>query len=261
MDKALLVAASACFAAGLLASLRGLWMRSGGAGMGNLWAMGAGFLLLTASLYVRGQVEGSCPLNNLYDVLVFLAWAVVLVHLVIGPAYRLSLLGTFTSPLALTLLLVAMLAPLDRTPVPRPAPNAWIETHAALSLIAYGCFALACIAGAMYLVQERHLKTRRFTPFSRDMPPIADLATANRRLVAFGLALLTAGFLAGLLSGEPVHTVKWYGSLGIWMAYGCLWIAARFAIGSHRRIAAASVAVFAVVLATLPVIQHLSRPQ
>jgi ABC-type uncharacterized transport system permease subunit len=261
MDKALLVAASVCFAAGLLASLRGVRMRADCAGTGSLVAMGAGFLLLTASLFVRGQAEGSCPLNSLYDVLVFLAWAVVMVHLVIGPAYRLSLLGAFTAPLALTLLLVAAVGPLERAPVSRPVINAWIETHAALSLIAYGCFALACIAGAMYLVQERHLKTHRFTPLSSNMPPIADLATANRRLIAFGLVLLTAGFLAGLLSGEPVHSVKFYGSLGIWTAYGVLWIAGRFAPGSQRRIAAASVAVFAVVLATLPAIQHLSRPQ
>jgi len=28
-----------------------------------------------------------------------------------------------------------------------------------MSLVAYGAFALACIAGVMYLVQERQLKT------------------------------------------------------------------------------------------------------
>jgi ABC-type uncharacterized transport system permease subunit len=37
-------------------------------------------------------------------------------------------------------------------------PLPWLELHASISLIAYGAFALACIAGVMYLVQERQIK-------------------------------------------------------------------------------------------------------
>lgn len=259
MDRPLLLAAAACFAAGLIASIRGLLVRGKGAGKLNLVAILAGFACLTASLYVRGQLEGSCPLNSLYDVLIFQSWALVLIYLLVGPAYRLSLLGTFTAPLALALLLVALLAPISREPVTRPILNGWIEAHAALSMVAYGCFGLACIAGAMYLLQERQLKAHRFNALFYNLPPIADLATANRRLVALGLALLTVAFAAGLISQSPVHTLKFWGSLTIWVAYGLLLAVNHFRPLAQRRIAQVSVAVFAVALVTLPVIQQLSR--
>ena len=66
----------------------------------NFFAILTGFLCQTAFLYLRGQTVGRCPLTSLFEVLIFLSWSTVLFYLLIGPAYRLSLLGAFTSPLA-----------------------------------------------------------------------------------------------------------------------------------------------------------------
>ena len=110
---------------------------------------------------VRGHALGSCPITNLFEVLVFLAWSIALIYLLIGTTYRLSLMGAFTAPLVVLLQLAALLLPID-TPRAFPiAPNPWLEFHASISIIAYGAFALACVAGAMYLVQERQLKTHQ----------------------------------------------------------------------------------------------------
>jgi HemX protein len=261
MDFALLTAAAGFFAAGMAASLRGLVVRGRLMGHLNLLALALGFLVLTASLYVRGTIEKSCPLNSLYDVLVFQSWSLVLIYLVVGPAYRLSLLGIFTAPLAFALLLVAMLAPLDRAPVLRTVIDPWVETHAALSIIAYGAFGLACIAGAMYLIQERQLKSHRFTALFYNLPPISELAAANRRLIGLGLVLLTVSFVSGFMSGMPVHTVKFWGSLGIWGVYGTILAMNHFWPQPAGRMALASVCVFAAALVTLPGIQFLSRAQ
>ena len=60
------------------------------------------------------------------------------------------------------LLIVAQLQPSAWTPpVHKPSTGFWPEMHAAVSMIAYGAFALACVAGVMYLVQERLLKQHR----------------------------------------------------------------------------------------------------
>ena len=58
----------------------------------------AGFLFETIYLVVRGQEIGRCPITNRFEVIVFMAWSMVLIYLVIGPAYRLSLMGAFTAP-------------------------------------------------------------------------------------------------------------------------------------------------------------------
>ena len=117
-------------------------------------AIGLGFIFQTAFLSIRGHALGRCPLTNLFEVFIFLAWSIALIYMLVGPAYRLSLMGAFTAPLVFLLQAFALIAPIDvRHAVKTPA-NSWLEFHASISIVAYGAFALACIAGVMYLVQE-----------------------------------------------------------------------------------------------------------
>ena len=87
-------------------------------------------------------------------------------------------------------------------PAAELAPNAWLELHAAISIVAYGAFALAGVAGVMYLAQERQLKTHHLHSIFYHLPPIRDLAVANSRLVYTGFALLTVGLFAGFAMGN-----------------------------------------------------------
>jgi ABC-type uncharacterized transport system permease subunit len=261
MNPVLLYVACAFYAVALAASVRGFAKPRRWTGVVNLTAIFLGFVFTSWYLAERGRVEGSCPLNSLYDVLIFQSWSLVLIYLAVGPAYRLSLLGAFTAPLALGFLLLSVLLPISREPVARQAVNGWIEAHAALSVIAYGCFGLACIAGAMYLIQERQLKARRFSSLMHGLPPISDLAVANRRLVLFGFCLLTSGFLAGFFSGMPVNTTKFWGSLSLWAVYGVLLVWYRLWPFPAKRLAYASILVFGAAMVTLPAVQYLSsRP-
>ena len=86
------------------------------------------------------------------------------------------------------------------------------KTHAALSIIAYGAFGLSSVAGLMYLIQERQLKSQKASSLLYNLPPINDLAAAIGRLMGFGLVLLTISFAAGFISQMPVNTVKFWAS-------------------------------------------------
>jgi len=224
----------------------------------NPLAMSVGFVLLSLDLWQRGNAQSSCPINSLYDVLIFMSWAIVLIYLIVGSTYRLSLMGAFTSPLVFCILLVAQLAPIPREAVPRLVVEPLIEFHASVSLIAYGAFALAAVAGFMYLVQDRQLKQRKLGPLLLNLPPITELGVATGRLLILGFSLLTAGFLAGLISGMPVNTLKFGASAGIWAVYGCIVLLHCSRRLAPRRIAGLSLLVFSIVLCTLPVIQKLS---
>jgi ABC-type uncharacterized transport system permease subunit len=79
----------------------------------------------------------ACPIGTLPEILIFLGWSIALIYLVIGPTYRLSLMGAFTAPLVLFLQIVAIVLPAEPSRPPH-APNPWVEAHAALSLVAYG---------------------------------------------------------------------------------------------------------------------------
>jgi ABC-type uncharacterized transport system permease subunit len=100
-----------------------------------------------------------------------------------------------------------------------------LEFHAAVSVVAYGAFCLAGIAGVMLLVQERQLKTQRFSSFFYRLPPLRDLAAANRRLVFTGFLLLSAGLAAGFFQGVAHVNFLRVVSLSVWSTYAFLCVA------------------------------------
>jgi ABC-type uncharacterized transport system permease subunit len=261
MDRLLLVSSTFCFLLGFAFTVYSMGARSFRPSRLNLLVIALGFGLQTAFLWVRGEALGRCPLTNRFEVLVFLGWSMVMFYLLIGPPYRLSLMGLFTAPVALLIQLFALLVPgLDRAPQLSLVHNAWLELHAAISVVAYGAFSLAGVAGAMYLAQERQLKTHHLHAFFFEWPPIHDLAVANRRLVLVGFGLLTFGLLAGVKMGNlEAHLVKILWSCAVWILYGGILAAIFRHRLSGRRVAWVSVAAFLVVLGTLWSLKFLSN--
>src|SRR5438105_15343938 len=129
MDRQLLIASTLCFFTALVRTL--LAARDGVAlhGRFNFFAIGLGFLFQTAFLSVRGHSLGRCPLTNLFQGFVFLARSVALIYLLIGPAYRLSLMGAFTAPLVFAVQTFALVAPIDLPHPSRLPANPWLEFH------------------------------------------------------------------------------------------------------------------------------------
>src|SRR5438067_4469372 len=99
MDRALLAAATFCFLLGFAYTLIALGAGRYRPSRFNFSAISLGFVFQTAFLFSRGHALGRCPLTNLFEVFIFLSWSMVLLYLLIGTGYRLSLLGAFTSPL------------------------------------------------------------------------------------------------------------------------------------------------------------------
>src|SRR5436189_925004 len=188
----------------------------------NFLAIGLGFIFQTAFLSIRGHELHRCPVTNLFEVFIFLAWSVALIYLVIGPTYRLSLMGAFTAPLVFLIQALALLAPIDVPHQVRVAANPWLEFHASMSMIAYGAFALACVAGVMYLVQERQLKTHQLHSIFYHLPPLTNLFAAITRLLWLGFGLYTAGLVSGFFTGGPLPRVKMICAFAVWIFYGAI---------------------------------------
>ena len=99
MDRLPLVISTLCFLLGFAANLAALKSGHYRPRRFNMGMIAVGFLLQTVFLFERGRAIAHCPLTNLFEVLVFLSWSIALFYFLIGPAYRLSLLGMFTEPL------------------------------------------------------------------------------------------------------------------------------------------------------------------
>ena len=251
MERYLLIVSTICFLAAVLHTAVELRTGVFRPMRFNFFAVGLGFIFQTAFLSLRGHALGRCPLTNLFEVFIFLAWSVALMYMLVGSIYRLSLMGAFTAPLVVLLQGFALLAPIDSPHRSRLPANPWLEFHASISLVAYGAFALACIAGVMYLVQERQLKTHHLHSIFYHLPPLADLFTAMTRLLWWGFALYTLGIVSGFFTGHPLPRVQVVAAIGIWLLYAAILQGRHFRWLAPKRVAALCIISFSAALALL----------
>jgi ABC-type uncharacterized transport system permease subunit len=225
----------------------------------TFFAICAGFLFETIYLFVRGHEIGRCPITNRFEVIAFMTWSMVLIYLVIGPAYRLSLMGAFTAPVASALLAIAVLLPQTGSTVSKIKVNPWLEAHTSFSMVACGAFALACIAGVMYLFQESQLKTRQPGSIFFRLPPITALSIANSRLLWLGFGLFTIGLGTGFLIGTRINWIQAGWSILVWCVYGGILIARMRHAVAAKWIAALSIVAFSLLLGTFWGIRFISE--
>ncbi|HEY0968813.1 MAG TPA: cytochrome c biogenesis protein CcsA [Opitutaceae bacterium] len=185
-----------------------------------------GFLCQNVGLYIRGLAVGGCPLGNTFEIFQFTAWSAMVLYLVIGATFRLSLLGYFTSMLAATLTAGSLSIPAwDATRrVGVFGGNAWIEFHAALALFSYGVFALLALTSIMFLLRNHSLKHKHLTGSFAFLPSIRDLDLIGLRLLGAGVVLMTAALAVGsvwwLRHPETVNLSKLITTIVVWLAYG-----------------------------------------
>lgn len=213
----------------------------------------AGLVFQTLFLHARGQLHGRCPITNGGEVLVFVSWSLVLMYLLLGRAFRLSLLGVFTMPIVFVLHLAALAYLALGDPGARPPTrlDPWLELHAAMSLLAYGAFGLAGIAGAMYLVQDRQLKSHQPSRLFYSMPPIRYLAVALVRLLSIGAAMLSVGIVAAFfmdLRPSPLHLLV---SGAVWLVYVLVLAVHAWRRLPPKQLALSAIGAFVFALATL----------
>lgn len=223
MDRWFLLAST------LLAVVGGAWgMVSVHRGRRSRWTvvwMIAALVCQLAFLSLRGQQRAACPLADRGEILVFLSWSLTLFYLLIGPAYRISLLGVFTAPVVVVFQTIALLpGVLESDPQRIVGGNPWHETHSATSVLAYGALALAAVAGVMFLVLDRQLKEHHLkSGLFRNLPPVRELLVSLERLLWLGGILLTIGILAGFLM--PHNPGAWghlIAAVAVWTAYALL---------------------------------------
>ena len=250
-----LAISTACFLGGFVQAVLALSHGRYQPPAAKLVAMAAGFAGQCLFLAVRGQATGRCPITSPQEILVFVSWSAVLLYFVLGRAFRLSLLGMFIAPMVSLFQLMA-LPFLIKPAVHRPADDYWLEMHASVSLLAYGAFALACIAGVMFLVQDRLLRRGDLQALSYELPPVTNLATAIVRLMSIGLVLLSVGIASGFGTSRPPTGIHLLLSVGVWLAYAVI-LAVKWWRGlPSLETARAAVIVFGLPVITLLMLEH-----
>lgn len=217
----------------------------------------AAFSLHTYSMVRRGFSLQHCPVNNLYEATLFIAWTIVASYLVLGVWHRLRFLGAFASPILFGMGVFAVSGAEALDPAPGPKPqfvHGWTSLHGALILLSFGAFGLGAVAAVMYLTQEHDLKFHKLRAILSLLPPIQRLEKVTSGFITAGFVLLTAGLaIYPLLTQKPNAGSKfdpiilWSGA--VWLFYLVL-LALRWRGRGGRRFAWAALVSFAVILLT-----------
>ncbi|MEC8614635.1 MAG: cytochrome c biogenesis protein CcsA, partial [Verrucomicrobiota bacterium] len=216
-----------------------------------------GFLIQTIALNLRGTEIKACPLGNPFEITQFLAWSLVLLFFIIGPAFRLRLLGGFTAGLATLLVAGSFVLPSWDAPYPLGilGNNHWIELHAALAIFSYGFFAILSLVSAMFLIQQHGLKKKQFKGVYQYLPSVQQLDLMARRLLITGVIVLTASLAFGVVfwvnNFELVPIFKLAATCLIWLGYLTVFILRIQKKLVTRRHAIATITLFILAMASL----------
>ncbi|MEQ1563464.1 MAG: cytochrome c biogenesis protein CcsA [Nitrospiraceae bacterium] len=166
----------------------------------SLGMTAVGFAAHTIALVARmvGTADVSPP--GFHEALSFFSWMLILVFLAVEFRHRLHVLGSFIVPLALVSLVSAAALP-ETAPTLSPVfRTLWV--HVTLSMLGTVGFAVAFVAGVMYLIQDGLLKSKRFNVLYSKLPALDFLDHLNQQSIVMGFPLLTLGIITGALSAE-----------------------------------------------------------
>ena len=199
-------------------------------------------------------VQGVHPANSVREALGFLAFIITGGYLLASTRYRLTLGGVVVMPVSLVLLLLARL-----TPAGGPAEDltALGRIHISLATLGVGIFALASALSAIYLVEDRALKRKRFdtAAFEGGGAPLEALDRNAHRLVWIGFPIFTIALVLGAVwtakLGERLDRIEYALAVVTWLAYATLLVARQIYGWRGRRAAKLALEGFAAALAVL----------
>jgi ABC-type uncharacterized transport system permease subunit len=191
----------------------------------NFALLTGAFLVQTLALNLRGAKIGACPLGNPFEISQFIAWSIALLFFIIGPAFRLRLLGFFTAGLAFCFAAAPFLRPGWDYAYPPGifGGNHWIELHASLAIFSYGVFAILSLVSVMFLIQQHGLKHKRSGGIYQYLPAVQQLDLMGKRLLITGVAMLSAALIFGAVfwirNPELVPVFKLSATVFVWAGY------------------------------------------
>ncbi|MDD3249185.1 MAG: c-type cytochrome biogenesis protein CcsB [Smithellaceae bacterium] len=231
-------------------------------GKAATWAALIGLVAQSVALVLRWKASydlgfGHAPLSNFYESLIFFAWTIVLLYLLMERRLKNRSIGVFVLPVAFLIMAYASIAPGMNQRIEPLIPalqSNWLTSHVLTCFMGYAAFTVAFALGIMYFVK----KTAGERPglFIRLLPSEFQIDELMYSCAALGFIFLTLGIVTGSVwahyawgsywSWDPKET--W--SLITWLVYAVM-LHARLARGWRgRRMAVMTVVGFGCVLFT-----------
>ena len=168
----------------------------------------AGILLRWNESYRIGY--GHAPLSNLYESLVFGAWAIMLIYLVSEYRSKTKALGVFPSFFAFLAMAYASFSTNVDSKIQPLLPalkSNWLIAHVVTCFLGYAAFAVSCGISALYLLKTARSEEKRGVIGM--LPPLRELEEINYQMILFGFLWLSVGIITGSVWANSAWGTYW----------------------------------------------------
>lgn len=224
---------------------------------GSLILQTAGILLRWKESYDLGY--GHAPLSNLYESLVFAAWAIVLIYLVLEYRTKQRSLGIFPCLIAFLAMAYASFSTNVDAKIQPLLPalkSNWLIAHVVTCFIGYAAFAVAAGLSLFYLARGKAMGSSTTGAASGFVPEPRQLDELNHQMVLFGFLWLSVGIITGSVWANSAWGTYWSWdpketwSLITWLVYAAVLHARTMQGWRGNRVAWMSLLGFACVIFT-----------
>jgi HemX protein len=191
-------------------------------------SIGVGAHLL--ALGVSGYATHELPIAGLGPALSVAGLTLAVALLLAESLARDVTLSLIGAPLAAGVTAAAVFLGWRPAGQPHGAQGVWLTSHVAVSFIGIAALATAAAAGALYLVERRELKSRRFGSVFRSFPPLETLDRVNHLSALTAWVALTLGMVLA-----TSYTIAYGQSAGAQVVWGGVaWLAAALLAGARQ---------------------------
>jgi cytochrome c-type biogenesis protein CcsB len=215
----------------------------------------AGIILRWWESYQIGY--GHAPLSNLYESLVFAAWAIMLIYLVMEHRTKQRALGVFPALFAFLAMAYASFSTGVNSKIQPLLPalkSNWLIAHVVTCFIGYAAFAVSFGISILYIARQSKQETSGGALSL--LPDLRQLDELNYQMILFGFLWLSLGIITGSVWADLAWGTYWSWdpketwSLITWLIYAALLHARNMKGWRGNRVAWLSIIGFGCVLFT-----------
>lgn len=175
------------------------------------WSTRSAWVLHSLSMVLLLGHTGRAPVQTLFEVTFFFTWLLAAVHILVDVLRENQMAGPILMPLvaALQVLGVGLPKPSPEHMMMNQLPNSLVGWHIGVTMLGYGFCVASFVAGALYLLQERSLRVKRWGPLYYRLPSLESLDIWGGRFVYIGFPLMTIGLASGIAFAQMSWQRLW----------------------------------------------------
>lgn len=159
------------------------------------------WMLQTFFLSSRVAETGRFPILTIFEGMYFYAWILITFSLIINRLLRVDFIVFFTNVLGFFIMALHTFAPIQHTSrlVAEQLVSELLIIHITLAILAYGAFSFSFMFSALYMVQYRLLKQKKWGKRLLRINDLTSLERAAHMLNVIGLPIFLISVILGFI--------------------------------------------------------------